>query len=515
MRPLTVPILALSLMLAVTSTPARAQVKPTAGTLAEPRWPQKFELGPGERHAFGFFVGQPGRILVTVQWQGVPMVVSLVKPGGGVVDKPGTGSATLDYTATAEDVKKGAIWSLRLRASQEVKSVGPAVHDRPVKLDVRSVATGSVTIQHPPADMQRAQAEFNLQLQQANAKQESLRQQNQAKQVPASSANLAAQRQLTLSKGVAVRHAALLDQIKTKIPAESHQKMSQQIALRAQGKAMAIETPPLTKSGALIKPLPLGVGVKGTAVSRSADTGTSGTGGTVKPVGTTQSAATVATPVTSALSLSQGDPGTPVLITGSGFSDATGEVHFIVANGTDLVAPLTTWTDTQILTQVPYKDGVPSYNGYLYVKRADGAKTTMLPFLFHPPLDVVVLGFPPTVNSGSYNHIGHLYDSHAPDLDWGDMIHTTYLLPWGLKGDDEYYLQTRLKNGWIVDSAGLVTISGNPGPYTEGSAGAYITDVRVGTDSPYVKAHWWLDASSSVYYRLQVTIKGPKGLTYK
>lgn len=529
MKPISSPILALTVLLAATSTPAGAQGKPAvgvlapppaaakpsaAGALAEPRWPQKFDLGPGERHAFGFFVGQPGRILVTVQWQGVPLVVSLVKPGGGVVDKPGNSSATLDYTATADDIKKGAIWSLRLRASQELKPASATVHDRPVKLDVRSVATGSVTIQHPPADMQRAQAEFNLQTQKANAQKESLRQQSQAKQTPASSANLAAQRRLTLSKDTAARHGALLEQIRGKIPVESHQLMSQQIALRAQGKASAIATPPITKSGAAIKPLPLGVGVKGTAVSRNADTGTSGSGGTVKPVGSSQ-AATVATAAINALSVSRGDPGTPLLISGSGFSDTPGEVHFIVANGTDLVAPVTTWTDAQVLTQVPYKDGVPAYNGYVYVKRADGVKTSLQGFGFLPPLDVAVLGFPIASTSGAYQQDAQLYDSHAPALWFGLMQHHTYCLPWGLKGDDEYYLQTHLKNGWTLDSAAILA-NGHPGPNTDGSAGAYITDARVGTDSPYVKVHWWVDANSYVSYdTLQVTIKGPKGLAYQ
>jgi hypothetical protein len=204
-----------------------------------------------------------------------------------------------------------------------------------------------------------------------------------------------------------------------------------------------------------------------------------------------------------------------VLVSGSGFSDVSGEVHFIVANGTDLVAPSTTWTETQILTQVPYKDGVPAYNGYLYVKRADGAKTTLRNFAFYPPLDVVVLGFPIAGTSGTYNQTARLFDSRAPDLDWGNMSHYTYCLPWGLKGDDEYYLQTRLKNGWILDTA-AIGYRGHPGPMISGSAGAYITDARIATDSPYVKVHWWVDANSGVYYNeLQVTIRGPKGLAYK
>ncbi len=508
------PILFLSLLLAASSTSAAAQAKPmpggsamqvvvpksvlggVAGAPAELQWPQKFELGPGERHAFGFYAGQPGRILVTVQWQGVPLVVSLVKPGGGTVDKTGSGSVMLDYMTTADDLKKGVIWSLRLRAVQDQKPFGAAgttVHDRPVKIEVRSVATGTVTIQHPPADMQRAHAEFNTQMQKAEALKANLRQQTLAKPPPAAvSASVAAQRQLLLNKGVAARQAAQLEQIKTKIPAEAHQALAQQITLRAQGKTVLAAPQAVAGPAAAIKPLPIIKGATGTTPSN-----------------------TQAAPSISTLSAIQGDPGTPVLVSGSGFSDVPGEVHFIVANGTDLVAPLTTWTETQILTQVPYKDGVPAYNGYLYVKRADGVKTTLRNFAFYPPLDVVVLGFPIASTSGTYNQDAQLFDSHAPALWFGTMIHSTSFAPWGLKGDDEYYLQTRLKNGWILDSAAIGSDS-HVGPYTTGSAGAYITDARIGTDSPYVKVHWWLDAFSYLSYNsLQVTIRGPKGLAYK
>ena len=46
-----------------------------------------------------------------------------------------------------------------------------------------------------------------------------------------------------------------------------------------------------------------------------------------------------------------------------------------------------------------------------------------------------------------------------------------------------------------------------------GRAGAYITDVRPGTDQPYVKIRWWVDGgNNTLEYRLRVTVKRPKGL---
>jgi hypothetical protein len=475
----------------------------TAAPYAEPRWPQKFDLGLGERHGYEFSVGQPGRIAVTVQWQGVPLIVTLVKPGGGVVEKQGVGSASIEYKAIDEDVRKGVLWRVSLRAAQEQKPVG-AQGVGPVKVELKSVATGNVSVLHPPADLQRAQAEVTARAQAANARHQAM-----VKQRPVvSGPEAAAQWQVALNKTVALRHTALLDQLKGKIPADVHQKVTQQIALRAQGKPMALDGPLAVKGGAALKPPVVGGGPTVVSATRSASTG-------AKPVGSTQPANVVASPVIGALSVAQGDPGTPVMITGSGFLEVPGEVHFIIANGADLVAPITIWSGGQVLTEVPtYKNGVPAYNGYVYLKSSNGAKTGMQPFRFIPVMETAVLGFPPGSSSGAYNQLAHLYDSHAPDLDWGTMIHTTYLLPWGLKGDDEFYLQTRLKNGWTVESAMPIS-DGHPGPYTSGSAGAYITEARFGTDSPYIKMHWWLDANSYVSYHLQIVIKGPKGLPYQ
>ena len=70
-------------------------------------------------------------------------------------------------------------------------------------------------------------------------------------------------------------------------------------------------------------------------------------------------------------------------------------------------------------------------------------------------------------------------------------------------------MNTLLKNGWVVDSVnfGVVYISGN--------ANAGVSDNRIGTNSPFVKVHWWMDAFSAVTYNLSVTIKGPKGVPYQ
>ena len=54
-----------------------------------------------------------------------------------------------------------------------------------------------------------------------------------------------------------------------------------------------------------------------------------------------------------------GLPGTAVLLSGQGFGDAAGEVHFIVPpTGEDRVAAVTSWSDTGIATIVPDASGL-------------------------------------------------------------------------------------------------------------------------------------------------------------
>jgi len=83
-------------------------------------------------------------------------------------------------------------------------------------------------------------------------------------------------------------------------------------------------------------------------------------------------------------------------------------------------------------------------------------------------------------------------------------------------GYDEFNQTSHLKNGWLVDSAALVHEQ-LPGPYIRdpNHAGADITDLRVGTDQPYVKVRVWMEpGSGSVTYNLAITLKRPKNLPW-
>jgi hypothetical protein len=92
-------------------------------------------------------------------------------------------------------------------------------------------------------------------------------------------------------------------------------------------------------------------------------------------------------------------------------------------------------------------------------------------------------------------------------------------IPWfGSKGYDEFFVSTRLRNGWqpiqfeIIDG-----YFGTLGPtlYHSKSGGVYVVETRSGTDSPYVKVRWWYDGGTVLEYRVAVTLQGPSGLPYR
>jgi hypothetical protein len=346
--------------------------------------------------------------------------------------------------------------------------------------------------------------------------------------VPTANVNVLAQKQAALQKQQTVRQAALLEQIRSKIPVQAYQQTSQRIALGAQpGASKGIIVPDFDKIAA--------------PPEASATTAASGvplkqkTGVAVK--------ATVPDPVIRLIehSLSTGQPGDPVLLAGSGFSNNPGEVHFIVADGKDVAAPVTFWSDTQIIVPVPDVYGILAFNGQVYVKRG-ASMSNPLSFRFEPSVEYrkLVMG----KNQDSY---GQWYGGKVSDLflepgtnparaetdpAWrgdGFVLHDFRydflermknsllyaLMLAGGKGDDLFhpFYTSHLKNGWIADSAYLSSNSGSI--QIVGSADAYISEFTPGTSTPNLKVHWWADLRSAVQYSPYIVIKGPKAVAYQ
>jgi hypothetical protein len=231
-----------------------------------------------------------------------------------------------------------------------------------------------------------------------------------------------------------------------------------------------------------------------------------GTGSTAPP----QSPPGSSTPVITSLSVTQGQPGDPVMINGSNFGSGVGEIHFVIGPGMDLPAPAgAVWTDTQIFTSVPDKTGVLGFSGTVYVKRAADQKTSnLVAFRFDPTLEI--------------REVRGTNDRVLTDPVWRGLspphevyhgrLQANFLA--GDKNNDELFINTRLKNSWVAESATVTCKHDNT---TGCNGGAYIWETKTGTNWPYLNVRWWLNPDppfgfSSVKYNFVVRLIGPKGV---
>lgn len=210
------------------------------------------------------------------------------------------------------------------------------------------------------------------------------------------------------------------------------------------------------------------------------------------------------TPVITSLSVTQGQPGDPVMINGNNFGSGAGEIHFVIANGKDVKSPVMIWSDGQIFTSVPdgsEASGLLGFNGTVYVKRtADAKMSNLVGFRFEPALRHRDIGCSPVTPDRRIQG-EHQYTFLVPCVEQngaGDLL--------GAKGNDEFYLSTKLSNGWVVS---LVDVRQT---YRYGTSGAYTWADRTGSDSPYVNVRWWRNTFSSVAYTFTITIIGPRGV---
>lgn len=77
-----------------------------------PTFPQKFDVQGPESDSFGFAVTQPGPVVVDVQNQGAPVIVTLQGPASQPISQQGAGQVRLAYTVTPQDIQNGVLLSL-------------------------------------------------------------------------------------------------------------------------------------------------------------------------------------------------------------------------------------------------------------------------------------------------------------------------------------------------------------------------------------------------------------------
>ncbi len=447
-----------------------------------PKWPVSFNLLEGEREDWGFVVGAPGAIDVRVQSQGAPIVVSLRKADGNVVEQTGSGDIAIKLQATAADVARSVLWSISVRGANA--ALPPATGG---KRELRPVARGTVNVAHPQGDARRAETELKALAQQVRVGQ-ARPQTNQS-----STAALVAKRRAEIDQQTAARQAQMLERLRASIPAAAYQRASARIAARRTTDTAAI-----------------GPQVRQQAAQFLATQAPPG-GAPAQSAGALVPLSADAAPAITSLSVNEGQPGDPVLITGTSLGDQAGEVHFIVGNGSDLVAPVMHWTGTQAFVTVPEKSGVLAFNGLVYIVATGGKKSAGTAFGFRPAIDVQSV---PIAFNAQSSRFGSPY---FPD--GGTTMVTHHVEPalsilcfCGGKGDDEVYLHGEsLKNNWQIDGVDVRNDLTSLATDT-GAERVSVVDFRPGTSSKYVRFHWWFGWGEFITYRASFVVSGPKGL---
>lgn len=482
---------------------------PAQVNMQMPTWPQKFEVQGPEVDSFGFAVTESGPITVDVQAQGAPLLVTLQSAGGPPVTQPATGALRMTYTVTPQDVKRSKFWVLNIRLAQ------------PMPVQQGGRAAGTVNVQHPPAEPGQVQAAIEAHKQGAQqqiAQQEAQLQQASA-QAAAQSEQAYQQRKAHLEQQEAGRRAALfaaiqpqLNQLRGRAAGEIRPRGVEGEVPQGQGDVQESAPPEGTDE----------IGTRGMKSSPS-QAGRNLQMLQQAPLSSSQQASTAAgstpppqqvmpNPVISSLSVAQGRPGDPLFINGSNFGTAGGEVRFVMGPGRDLPAPSgVVWTNNQIFATIPDDPGLLAFNGTIYIKRAGETLTSNLaPFHFDPVIVTRDYKMPAMLSDYRYEFPVHFPDHtrHFATLFNGNVFS-------GLTGTNEYFPNTTLKNGWVLDEVYYT----QPGSLSCLYGCSYLLEKRIGSSQPYFSVRYWVyapnfgsGANFTSYLIDRISLRGPKGV---
>jgi hypothetical protein len=459
-------LIGLGLALALATHLTEAQT-PAGALLQEVPWPQSFDLQALQVRSYGFAVTQPGTLIVSVQAQGAPVSVAVRGPLPNPLPEPApqtaAGSVRFTYNLTPQDIQRGLFWQIDVRLAQ------------PAAVQAGARASGTIGLLRPPVDaalVQRAVQALMAQRRLPTAQQ-------QAQAAAQAKARLDAAfmaRRTQLAQHLEQRRAAVMAQLAPTIDA---------LRRRKAGLAPAVATSPAsgqlgTRGLAPVQRFPLAPAppptIKGVTIANNQDT-------IPLPPG------------------SYGQPGDEVTLTGSGFTNTDGEVHFVIGPlpSQDIVASNPVWVDQQIVAPVPVVAGVLPYAGAIYVKRLpDGAKSLPIPFRFEPNVE--------------QREIRALSDYVLQQLGGVDLSTTATTISRlnnnffsGASGVDRLFVSTRLKNGWQV--------VGQPEPY---GGSVFVAPVVWPTDNLSLFVGFSMGPeitmTGSVEYGIAIPIQGPAGV---
>jgi hypothetical protein len=464
-----------------------------------PTFPQKFDVKGPEVDSFGFAVTQPGQITVDVQAQGAPLLVTLESSGGQPITQPAAGGLRMSHNVTPQDVQRSVFWVVHIRLAQ------------PMPPQQGGRAAGTLNVQHPPVD----QAAVRQAVQAITAQQPPHSPQEE-EQAAAQAARMLEQTFL--------QQKTQFEQQQMQLRANLHAQIQPQLTqLRArvggQPRPRGVEGPAGTDTATQNEPTPevSTRALKSIGVVRESQSGrqletlpappqTASSQQALAAAGSGPPPQQVmANPTISSLSVAAGQPGDPVMINGSGFGTG-GEVHFVIASGKDLQTPISgvIWSDNQIFASVPDAAGVLGFNGTVYIKRtADNVKSNLLPFRFNPLNELRQITRVADATLQQINGVAAANYGNIVGRAHGNLF-------WSPHGNDQIYMNTRLKNGWIVSQQPFIHL---PTAYAT-SGGAYLVESHSGTNWPHMNVGFWL--RNGIYevqhYAISIVIQGPKGV---
>jgi hypothetical protein len=215
-----------------------------------------------------------------------------------------------------------------------------------------------------------------------------------------------------------------------------------------------------------------------------------------------------------------------VAIKGSGFGNEEGELYlawdFFAVSLEKLKIPSDTgedcWTPTSVFGRIPPISGKKDQTVWLLIKTKSGKNSNKFEVPFTAERELKQLQSSDVAVSCSYeadeDKCNSKSDSDSvpfcqdPFVAAGQDGDTIVGYHWTCVGDsdgtDSY--SASLKNGWLFESAAFTNLSG-------GNSAA-MTGFQSGTTSMNVKVNWSNENVSYVLYRMNISIKGPKGIPH-
>jgi hypothetical protein len=394
-----------------------------------------------------------------MSWQGAPLSVSLVGPSGAVYKGSGSGKLQFTHQVTAQEVQAGCAW---------VVSMSPTTKPTGMNANPLTVATGTISVEHPAVD---------------------------AAKLAACKQNFAAQ--------MSQMQQAKLAQLQAGRPSVSRSAF----VLRPASEAIGIKPPSPPPPSA--QP-PSGIRSKLSLSERATKSGA-----TLPPAA-----------VITSVSAKSGKPGDQITITGSGFNNTTmGNVLMIVGNNLEWPATMVygKWTDTSITVTMPDynpsdRAAQASYPGTIYVFSGYGQSSNKVPFQYipNPPPwhGGILVGWPQISSVTRAVSDRYIHDPSRDDSDWASIwvTHTYGFSFVGSSNTDYLFLQQHLQNGWTVAGIDFTPSFGMCGIVATGGDSKLTDDsAKVGSSNLQIGVHWWFDGMTCQGYRVQVWIQGPWG----